>query len=167
MSCALYVAACSGQVFTLILHNNGYFFLAKLLDAFFRKSILFFFLLWDCRDKSLLTGHEAAWKEHIVPKSWFGFPVTTQCHHPSFNYKLKIFLWIFFCFVLFYLIFYSTTISWMNRNDTGLHPLSLSLCINKGQGTLFYLNNHYTSNNNANNNNKRLLITVMRTILVS
>lgn len=92
----------------------------------FRKSILFFFLHWDCQDKSLLTGHEAAWKEHIVPKSWFGFPVTTQCHHPSFNYKSKIVLWIFF-FVLFYLIFYSTTISWMNRNDTGLHPLSLSL----------------------------------------
>lgn len=33
--------------------------------------------------------------------------------------------------------------------------LSLSLCINKGQGTLLYPNNTYTSNNNSDNN-KRL-----------
>lgn len=46
-----------------------------------------------------------------------------------------------------------------------LHPLSL--CINKGQGTLFYPNNSYTSNNNNGNNNKRLLLMIMRIILVS
>lgn len=45
---------------------------------------------------------------------------------------------------------------------------TLSLCVIKGQETLFYPNNSYTSNNNnGNNNNKRLLIIVMRTILVS
>lgn len=67
----------------------------------------------------------------------------------------------------------STWIYGMERERHGTIALlsiacTLSLCINKGQGTLFYPNNSYTSNNNNdNNNNKRLLIIVMRTILVS
>lgn len=70
-----------------------------------------------------------------------------------------MFLWIFLKKTL------PESVGWTGMTQ----DCTLSLCINKGQGTLFYLNNSYTSNNNANNNNnnKRLLIIVTRTILVS
>lgn len=117
----------------------------------FRESTRFSLLLWKSQTCMVTMEYQVTYQ--------YPLDFNTRCHCPTFNLKIE-----YASFISgFFLKTLPESVGWTGMTQ----DCTLSLCINKGQGTLFYLNNSYTSNNNANNNNnKRLLIIVTKTILV-